>query len=125
MVIYRSVAVRIYAKMHHLRVNNAANIRHGVNRFAFTRDFGDLPICRCNEITGKFEEVVNLRGRAYAAQRCFISAGEEQSVAIHFRASILTAVWRGCHAQFYCHLTNSFFKKKLNCKFYTTILLLD
>jgi hypothetical protein len=66
MVIYRSVGVRIYGKMHHLRVN-ALNVRHGVNRFAFTTDFGDLPVCRYNEITGKLEDVVN-RGRAYAAR---------------------------------------------------------
>jgi hypothetical protein len=68
MVIYRSVGVRIYAKMHHLRVNSARNIRHGVNRFAFIGDFGDLPVCRYHEITGKFEKVVNPRGRAYAAR---------------------------------------------------------
>jgi hypothetical protein len=68
MVIYRSVGVRIYAKMRHLRVNNAANIHNGVNRFAFASDFGDLPVCRYNDITGKVEEVVNPRGRACAAR---------------------------------------------------------
>ena len=47
MVIYRSVGVRIYGKMHHLRVN-ALNVRHGVNRFAFTTDFGDLPVNRAH-----------------------------------------------------------------------------
>jgi hypothetical protein len=50
------------------RVNNAWNIPHSVNRFAFTADFGDLPVCRYNDITGKLEEVINPRVRAYAAR---------------------------------------------------------
>lgn len=49
-VIYRSVPVII-------------EDRHG------RKDYGDVPVVRYNEITRKFEDVVNPRGNAYGARR--------------------------------------------------------
>lgn len=35
---------------------------------SFILDYGDVPVGRWNEITGRMEEVVNTRGKAYATR---------------------------------------------------------
>lgn len=63
MVIWRDIAVPIREKQHHIR-KLGGRIRH-----AFINTFGDVPVAEINETTRKIEEVVNTRGRAYAARR--------------------------------------------------------
>jgi hypothetical protein len=65
MVIWRDIGVRIYHKTPHIRFIGDRL------RNAFTNDLGDIPIVNFNEITGRIEPVVNLRGSAYAARRRF------------------------------------------------------
>jgi len=63
MEIYKDIAVPIVHKIWHIH-----DLGKRVHR-DFTKDFGDVPVGRWNPETGKFEECVNLRGRAYAARR--------------------------------------------------------
>ena len=63
MVIWKDIAVNIREKCVHIkkiggRVYNS-----------FVNTFGDLPVANFNEVTNKWEEVVNNRGRAYAARK--------------------------------------------------------
>ena len=65
MEIYRDVNVLYREKCRHAR-------RKGnrlVNSSGFGIFAGDIPVGRVNEVTGKFEPVVNNRGRAYAARK--------------------------------------------------------
>jgi len=63
MVFYRTIPVPIEHKCCHVHKIG------GKLHCDFTKDFGDIPIGRFNEITNQFEEVVNTRGNAYAARK--------------------------------------------------------
>ena len=63
MVIWTDINVPIIHKVNHVRKIG------GRIRRSFIRDFGDIPVARYNEATEKFEDVVNPRGRAYAARK--------------------------------------------------------
>jgi hypothetical protein len=60
--IYRDVAVPVVARIAHIRRIGGREYR------AFVRTWGDLPVATLNRATGKLMEVVNPRGRAYAAR---------------------------------------------------------
>jgi len=62
MVIWQDVPVRIIHKIWHK--HKAKGIVHR----DFTKDYGDLPYAVFNEITLKWEYVVNIRGIAYATR---------------------------------------------------------
>lgn len=62
MVIWKDVPVLIRHKAAHIRKIG------GRIRRSFIVDYGDIPVARFNEVTGKIEEVVNTRGRSYAAR---------------------------------------------------------
>ena len=62
MVIYKSIPAIIKVKMEHVRKIG------GRLRKSFILDYGDVPVCRMNETTGKMEEVINTRGNAYATR---------------------------------------------------------
>lgn len=66
MVIWKDIAVPIVEKQVHVRALHGAKARR---RCSFIKTYGDVPVARINEITGKLEDVVNNRGRAYAARR--------------------------------------------------------
>lgn len=66
MVIWQDIAVPIVEKQYHIRALKGAKAKR---RFSFIKTFGDIPVARINEITGKIEAVINNRGRAYAARR--------------------------------------------------------
>jgi hypothetical protein len=61
--IYKDVPVVIQHKCWHVH-----KIK-GINHNDFTEDYGDIPIVTFNEITKKFEDVVNNRGYGYAARK--------------------------------------------------------
>jgi hypothetical protein len=62
MVIWKTIGVAIRHKCLYIK-------KIGGRLFnAFCDDCGDIPVARINETTGKVEEVVNTRGRAYAAR---------------------------------------------------------
>lgn len=63
MVIWKDVPVPIIHKTLHVR-RIGGKLRH-----SFIKDYGDVPVIRYNEVTKKFEEVVNIRGNAYAARK--------------------------------------------------------
>lgn len=63
MVFYKDVPVPVFHKCWHIHKIGGKYHRD------FTKDFGDIPVARINEVTGKMEEVVNLRGNAYAARK--------------------------------------------------------
>lgn len=63
MVIWKDISVKIRTKMKHIRKVGG----RVYNSFIVT--YGDVPMGRFNEITQKFEECVNHRGRAYAARK--------------------------------------------------------
>lgn len=63
MIIWKDIPVPIYHKVTHVK-----RIRGRLYR-SFIPDHGDLPVIRFNEKTQKFEEVINNRGRAYAARK--------------------------------------------------------
>jgi len=63
MVFYKDTPVIIEHKCWHIHKIN------GKIHKDFTKDFGDIPTGRLNKITGKFEEVVNNRGYAYATRK--------------------------------------------------------
>jgi hypothetical protein len=65
MVIWQGSPVKIYHKTAHIRWNGDKV------RYAFTIDYGDIPVGNLNEITMKFEPCVNTRGHAYAARKRF------------------------------------------------------
>ena len=62
MVIWHEVSVRL--------LSNKPHVHHVGGKLCrrLCPDFGDLPVARFNEITGRIEPVLNLRGRAYAAR---------------------------------------------------------
>lgn len=62
MVIWKDVPVKIRTKIGHIKKIGGRFYR------SFVNDFGDVPVARWNSITNKIEEVVNLRGKAYAAR---------------------------------------------------------
>jgi hypothetical protein len=66
MVFWKDVAVPITRKEVHIRAISAG--AKGRRRNAFIKTYGDVPVVHINEQTGKWEEVVNTRGRAYAAR---------------------------------------------------------
>ena len=61
--IWRDVPVPIVVKETHVR-RVGGRLRRG-----FVRTLGDVPVARHNGATGRFEEVVNLRGLAYGARK--------------------------------------------------------
>jgi hypothetical protein len=63
MVIWQDINVVIEEKQVHVRRIGGRAYR------SFIRTCGDVPVVRFNAITGKAEDVVNNRGRAYAARR--------------------------------------------------------
>jgi len=63
MIIWKDIPVRIKHKAIHVRKIG------GRLRRSFIHDYGDIPVARFNSRTKKFEEVVNHRGRAYAARK--------------------------------------------------------
>ncbi len=63
MVIYKNIAVPIRTKSWH--IHKIGKVLHR----DFTDEFGDIPVCRFNNITGEVEDVRNPRGRAYAARK--------------------------------------------------------
>lgn len=65
MVIWKEVLVPIIHKIWHIH-----KVGKKLHR-DFTKDCGDIPVARFNKITGKLEEVVNPRGRAYATRNRF------------------------------------------------------
>jgi len=62
-VMYVDVPVRIIHKCWHVH-----KIGGKVHR-DFTKDYGDIPVGRFNDISGKWENVVNSRGNAYGARK--------------------------------------------------------
>lgn len=60
LVVYRDVPVVIRKKVWHTTKPG------GRRRRGFCRNLGDIPVASYNSETTKFEEVVNLRGNAYA-----------------------------------------------------------
>jgi len=62
MTFYKTVDVIIEHKCWHIHKID------GIVHRDFTKDYGDIPTGRFNEITGRFEECVNRRGKAYAAR---------------------------------------------------------
>jgi hypothetical protein len=62
MAIYVDVSVPIVHKIFHIHKIGGKLHRD------FTKDFGDVPVCRLNSITQKMEMVVNPRGLSYAAR---------------------------------------------------------
>lgn len=67
MVIWKDIAVPIVEKQTHIRAISCG--AKGRRRHSFIKTYGDVPVARINRITGLWEEVVNNRGRAYAARR--------------------------------------------------------
>ncbi len=63
MVIWRDVNVPIIHKCWHIHKIGGTLHRD------FTKDYGDLPVGRWNNVTKKMEEVVNTRGLAYATRK--------------------------------------------------------
>lgn len=63
--IYRDVPVKTKRKGPHVR-KIGGRLYGGVYL-----DYGDVPVCTYNDITKKFEAVVNLRGKAYGARSRF------------------------------------------------------
>lgn len=63
MIIWRDIPVKIKEKQSHIKKIGGRLY----NSFIVT--YGDIPVVNINEITGQMEEVVNTRGRAYAARR--------------------------------------------------------
>lgn len=63
MVIWKDISVLICDKVTHVKKIGGRVYK------SFIVDFGDIPVARFNDQTGKVEEVVNLRGRAYAARK--------------------------------------------------------
>lgn len=63
MIIWRDIPVKIKEKQSHIKKVGGRLY----NSFIVT--YGDIPVVNINEITGQMEEVVNTRGRAYAARR--------------------------------------------------------
>ncbi len=63
MVIWKDIDVPIREKVVHVH-----SIGGKLHR-DFCNSYGDLPVARFNEETDKFEDAVNLRGRAYAARK--------------------------------------------------------
>jgi len=66
-VIWHEVSVRLLSNKPHVH-KVGGKLCHRL-----CPDFGDLPVARFNTLSRKFEPVVNLRGRAYAARnrRCY------------------------------------------------------
>lgn len=62
-VFWWEIPVKIKAKEQHVRKIGGRMY----NSFIVT--YGDVPMGRFNEITNEFEEVVNNRGKAYAARK--------------------------------------------------------
>lgn len=63
MVIWKDIRVKIRHKCQHVKKIGGRLYN------AFVLDHGDIPCVRFNEDTKQFEEVVNNRGRAYAARK--------------------------------------------------------
>ena len=63
MVIWRDIGVRICIKQVHIKKIGGKTFN------SFCNDCGDIPVFVWNDITKRFEGVVNNRGRAYAARR--------------------------------------------------------
>jgi len=63
MIIWKDIPVIIKHKVAHVRKLG------GRIRKSIIKDYGDIPVANINEVTGKFEEVVNTRGNAYAARK--------------------------------------------------------
>lgn len=63
MVIWKDIPVRIKHKILHCKKIGGKLYK------SFIMDYGDIPVGRYNEQTGQWEEVVNPRGKAYAARR--------------------------------------------------------
>jgi hypothetical protein len=66
MIIYKDIAVPIREKSWHVH-----KIGKKIHR-DFAEGFGDVPVCRFNDETGMIEDVLNLRGRAYAARKRYM-----------------------------------------------------
>lgn len=62
LLIWRDIAVRYRDKIIHIKIGGKVYRR-------IISDFGDLPVARFNDITKKWEDVENRRGRAYAKRR--------------------------------------------------------
>lgn len=60
MVIYRDVPVKVTQKGAHVR-RSGGRVYSG-----FYTGYGDVPVVRFNDVTNRFEPVVNPRGYAYA-----------------------------------------------------------
>lgn len=63
MVIWKDIGVKLRQKVYHVKKIG------GRLRFSFVDDYGDVPVARINKQTNCVEEVVNTRGRAYAARK--------------------------------------------------------
>lgn len=63
MIFWKTIPVKIFVKIEHVRKVGGKTYR------SFIPDYGDVPSARFNEITQKWEEVVNPRGNAYAARK--------------------------------------------------------
>lgn len=66
MVFWKDIAVPITRKEVHIRAISAGAKGRRFN--SFIKTYGDVPVVHINEQTGKWEEVVNTRGRAYGAR---------------------------------------------------------
>lgn len=62
MIISKIVDVVIRHKCDHIKKIGGRRYR------SFVLDYGDIPVAHINEVTGKVEDVVNTRGRAYGAR---------------------------------------------------------
>jgi hypothetical protein len=63
MVIWKSTPTIVKNKMTHVRKIGGRLYR------SFILNYGDIPIAQYNEVTNKWEEVVNHRSNAYAARK--------------------------------------------------------
>jgi len=66
MVIWKDICIPIITKIWHIH-----KLKGKLHK-DFTKTCGDIPVANFNEITNKFEPVVNNRGRAYAARKRLI-----------------------------------------------------
>lgn len=63
MVIWKDIPVLIKNKTMHIKKIGGKLFK------SFIIEYGDIPVCTYNEISGQWEAVENKRGKAYAARK--------------------------------------------------------
>lgn len=66
-VFWKSLNVPVKRKMHHQKYS-ALYKRNKRTGIGFCLDEGDIPVANFNQITQKFEPIINTRGNAYACR---------------------------------------------------------